>query len=720
MAIISSTDIGNGRVQVVVDHDPTVVATDVLTGSLIIENGTGIEFIKLDDGATTNVAKQRDDTGVIYAGENNTPLTNVQNIKNNFVASSDPTANDDNTAGYEIGSKWVNTTTQKEFTCTNASTAAAVWKETTPGGVGPHELGGASHNADTLANLNSKVTDATLDDSASSRPAQAHNLGGSEHNADTLANLNAKVTDATLDDSAASRTPTAHVTSHQNGGGDEMNVGGLSGTLADPQTAAAHNLGGSEHNADTLANLNAKVTDATLDDSASARTPTAHNLGGAEHNADTLANLNTKVTDATLDDSSASRTPTAHAASHADGAADELFVEGQPTTGSAGTVPVAQADGSLQMEVPDSGATDQVRIFARKGSGGTINKGQPVYISGYNAGVDRAEVELAQANSGTTMPAIGIADTSITSGADGVVVISGRITGIDTATIGSVGDDVYVDGAVVGTLVNTKPTGTNQIQKVAQILRSHGSLGVIEVFGAGRQNDLPNIANGNVWVGNGSGVPTETTFSHANVSGVTSDQHHAQVHDLGGADHNSATLAQLNAKVSDATLDDSASSRPAQAHNLGGSEHNADTLANLNAKVTDATLDDSSASRTPTAHAASHESAGGDQIAHQNLSGAGTNTHAQIDTHIASVANPHSVTNTQVGLGNVTDDAQLKRAANDFSTFTEKGTPVGADLILIEDSAAAGVKKKVQITNLPGGGGGKSMLDPAKLLSQTM
>jgi hypothetical protein len=40
---------------------------------------------------------------------------------------------------------------------------------------------------------------------------------------------------------------------------------------------------------------------------------------------------------------------------------------------------------------------------------------------------------------------------------------------------------------------------------------------------------------------------------------------------------------------------------------------------------------------------------------HTLLSNIGTNTHAQIDTHIASTSNPHSVTKTQVGLGNVTN-----------------------------------------------------------------
>lgn len=42
-------------------------------------------------------------------------------------------------------------------------------------------------------------------------------------------------------------------------------------------------------------------------------------------------------------------------------------------------------------------------------------------------------------------------------------------------------------------------------------------------------------------------------------------------------------------------------------------------------------------------------------INHDNISNVGINTHAQIDTHIADVANPHIVTKAQVGLGNVED-----------------------------------------------------------------
>ena len=49
----------------------------------------------------------------------------------------------------------------------------------------------------------------------------------------------------------------------------------------------------------------------------------------------------------------------------------------------------------------------------------------------------------------------------------------------------------------------------------------------------------------------------------------------------------------------------------------------------------------------------------------------------------------------------------------EISVITEKTTPVSADLLIIEDSAASNAKKRVQIGNLPGGGG-SSDLTPAE------
>lgn len=114
-------------------------------------------------------------------------------------------------------------------------------------GVSVHALAGALHSADTLSNLNTKISDATLIDTADARLSDArtpitHSLGGAEHSADTLANLNLKISDATLIDTGDSR-------------------------LSDARTPTAHLMGGAEHTADTLSSLNAKVSDATLVDS---------------------------------------------------------------------------------------------------------------------------------------------------------------------------------------------------------------------------------------------------------------------------------------------------------------------------------------------------------------------------------------------------------------------------------------------------------------------
>ncbi len=218
-----------------------------------------------------------------------------------------------------------------------------------------HAMGGASHTADTLANLNTKISDGTVVDTgdarfSDARTPTAHDFAGAEHNADTLADVNSKISDATLIDTADARlsdarTPTAHDL-----GGAEHNADTLAnlnskisdGTVvdtgdarfSDARTPTAHDLGGAEHNADTLANLNSKISDGTVVDTgdarfSDARTPTAHDLGGAEHNADTLANLNSKISDGTVVDTgdarfSDARTPTAHALGGAEHSADTL------------------------------------------------------------------------------------------------------------------------------------------------------------------------------------------------------------------------------------------------------------------------------------------------------------------------------------------------------------------------------------------------------------
>lgn len=149
---------------------------------------------------------------------------------------------------------------------------------------------------------------------------------------------------------------------------------------------------------------------------------------------------------------------------------------------------ILKGDGANITNIPAAGSTSAVTTTVRKGSAGTINAGSPVYISGYNLGLLRTEVEAADASDPTKMPAIGVSSTSITNIADGTIVTAGNISGLDTSSF-AVNDSLYANA---GTLVNVKPIGSNLIQAIARVLRSNASNGVINIIGAGRSNDVPN------------------------------------------------------------------------------------------------------------------------------------------------------------------------------------------------------------------------------------
>ena len=153
----------------------------------------------------------------------------------------------------------------------------------------------------------------------------------------------------------------------------------------------------------------------------------------------------------------------------------------------------------------------QIVQNARKGSAGTINKGDAVYLSGYNVGASVIEVELADSDSAGTMPAVGIANDTITNGATGQVILLGRLASFDTSAY-SVGDWLYISGTGTtgNTLTTTKPVGAAFIQKVGVVARSNASTGAILVQGAGRTNDIPNFtAADKYWYGGTGGVSTE-------------------------------------------------------------------------------------------------------------------------------------------------------------------------------------------------------------------
>jgi len=178
-------------------------------------------------------------------------------------------------------------------------------------------------------------------------------------------------------------------------------------------------------------------------------------------------------------------------------------------------------DGSNITNIAAAGSTDQVTLTARKSTGGTIAVGEPVYLTGYNIGTGKYEVEIADSDDPTKMPAIGLASTVLSNVADGTVVTAGALTSVNTSAW-AVGDSVYVSTS--GQLDHHKPIGgTTSIQKMGQVLRSNVITGVIQVVGAGRSNDIPNSPSGQFAIGTSSGIPEYIDNTLANITDVYLD-----------------------------------------------------------------------------------------------------------------------------------------------------------------------------------------------------
>ena len=157
-------------------------------------------------------------------------------------------------------------------------------------------------------------------------------------------------------------------------------------------------------------------------------------------------------------------------------------------------------------------SANEVHVQVRNTSGVTMNKGELVYVTGFNTGSGLATVSLADADGAGTMSAIGmVEDATIANNANGGVIISGRISGIDTSAF-TANDQVYV--STTPGAISARPTGaTTKVQSIGEVLRSHATLGEIELIGAGRANELPNLTDAHMWVGNATNAPIDVAIT---------------------------------------------------------------------------------------------------------------------------------------------------------------------------------------------------------------
>jgi len=117
-------------------------------------------------------------------------------------------------------------------------------------------------------------------------------------------------------------------------------------------------------------------------------------------------------------------------------------------------------------------------------SGASIAKGDPVYISSFNNASGKPEVTKSQASTIATFPVVGLAQSAIGNGSDGVIVISGVFTGIDTSSF-AVGALLYT--ATSGGLTSTQPISATTNSAVVGVVSKSNVNGTI-LLGAFRGN----------------------------------------------------------------------------------------------------------------------------------------------------------------------------------------------------------------------------------------
>jgi len=162
-------------------------------------------------------------------------------------------------------------------------------------------------------------------------------------------------------------------------------------------------------------------------------------------------------------------------------------------------------------------AATLVVIACKNTSGAAIAQGTPVYQTGTVGAT--ATIEIAPADaliSANKLPAIGLLQTALNNNGFGFVVITGELTNFTTSPIDGVvpttGDKVFVKSG--GGLTLTKPTGEgNGIQNMGLVGKvSGGNSGSITVSSIMRTNDVPNLPEGRIWIGDGNTIVSDTVY----------------------------------------------------------------------------------------------------------------------------------------------------------------------------------------------------------------
>jgi hypothetical protein len=239
-----------------------------------------------------------------------------------------------------------------------------------------------------------------------------------------------------------------------------------------------------------------------LPTSAEAIDPDAHDLGGSQHAPDTLAALNTKISDATLDDSSDPRTDADAIHDNVAGEIAAITTKATPVSGdlliiedsadsnnkksiAVGSLPVegAIAVDSVQFDTGYAPGSfpeglvywnaDDHALNVSTGQGPILQVGQEMYVIVYNGTASqiddakavypvggyqgRPSVALANASTHVTFAGVVLLTTmDIPAGQFGICAQHGKVRGVNTDSW-NLGDTLWVSATASGELTNVKP-----------------------------------------------------------------------------------------------------------------------------------------------------------------------------------------------------------------------------------------------------------------------
>jgi len=206
------------------------------------------------------------------------------------------------------------------------------------------------------------------------------------------------------------------------------------------------------------------------------------------------------------------------------------------------------------LTLPQISSSD-IYVYAKNTTGGLLNKGQAVYVSGAQG--DHPVLSLAIASSDATSAlTLGLLKQDINNNEFGYVVTQGILGGLNTNSAGAAGDPVWLSPTVSGGLLygfNNKPYAPNHIVFIGYVIRKNSNNGsiYINIQNGYELEELHNVAttgatNGqflqynsssNLWINSSSGNFTTLQVNGTNVS-------------VSGHTHSSSDITNFNSSVS--------------------------------------------------------------------------------------------------------------------------------------------------------------------------